>query len=147
MVAKLVKRIFNKIEITGGFVGCWLWRGSLSTHGKHGRIKVNGKVCKVHRVMYSLVKGPCPNELVVRHMCHESRCCNPFHLALGTISDNVADSVEARRHVRRFSDTEVENIRLDAWKGASYERLSWDYDVSVNSIRKIVTYETYKYIQ
>jgi len=97
--------------------------------------------------MYSLVKGQIDETQVVRHICNESKCCNPFHLCLGSQLDNVADKVEARRQFRQFTDAEVEEIRNRSWSGVSRARLAWDYSVGLTTIGDIITRRTYKYVR
>lgn len=136
----LLNRLFDKIEMPDGFGGCWEWTGSVSTTGAHGRIKVARKVRRVHRVMYELVKGPIGDQ-IVRHTCHNSRCCSPFHLVLGSQKDNVQDMVEAGRHTHKLTDSDVMEIRNRHFHGESVARLSWDFSINDRYVRSIVSRE------
>jgi hypothetical protein len=54
---------------------------------------------------------PIPPGLFVCHDCDNPECCNPYHLVLGTASDNAQDREDKRRRRR---DTVVTNAKLTA---------------------------------
>lgn len=72
--------------------GCWVWTGSTTRRGWHGRISVNHHLVMAHRVAYELWVGPIPEGLKVLHRCDNPPCCNPMHLFLGTQRDNMQDA-------------------------------------------------------
>jgi hypothetical protein len=75
--------------------GCWLWRKSIFKQGDgYGQQKHDNKNWHTHRLFYTLFVGEVPDELVVRHLCGNSLCNNPLHLATGTHKENQADSVK-----------------------------------------------------
>jgi hypothetical protein len=61
--------------------------------GKRGYPQMwhEGRVQKVHRVVYLTQKGDIPDGLLVRHTCDDTMCINPEHLILGTHQDNTDD--------------------------------------------------------
>jgi hypothetical protein len=63
---------------------------------------------RVHRIMYMAVHGPIPNGLVVRHRCDNKRCCNPYHLEVGTKSENAYDYYLRGRAQKHYEEQEVE---------------------------------------
>ncbi|RZI99824.1 MAG: HNH endonuclease [Brevundimonas sp.] len=81
---------------------CWLWRGYVAPSGYGVFAHSKGKSARAHRIAYSLANGPIPAGKVVCHSCDVRSCCNPAHLWLGTIADNVADRVAKGRTVHQF---------------------------------------------
>ena len=91
------ERMLNALQPRSN-TGCWEWQGDL-THNGYGRVKVDGKAKRVHRVMWELRHGPIPDGMVVMHKCDNPKCCNPEHLELGTQRENVADMIQKNRAV------------------------------------------------
>ena len=111
-------RFWSKVEV--GYAGeCWPWRGGFKG-GQYGAFtRTHGVQVGAHRMAYELANGR-PAAGHVRHLCHNTTCCNPAHLADGTAKENKQDSVAARRHVHgarhwavKLSLTDVEAIRAD----------------------------------
>ncbi|HPY31122.1 MAG TPA: HNH endonuclease [Verrucomicrobiota bacterium] len=92
------QRFWDKIKV-GDPDECWLWLGAKQpSRGLfYGVYEWKGKGRSTHRIAYMLAKGPIPKGLVVRHLCHNSLCCNPRHLEVGTQAQNVEDAVKAGR--------------------------------------------------
>ena len=76
---------------------CWEWGRSIGGSG-YGVCWVDGRCHNAHKVAYELSHGPVEKGLVVRHTCHNRKCCNPAHLTTGTQQDNVEDMVRAGRN-------------------------------------------------
>lgn len=57
-----------------------------------------------HRAAYAYHFGPIPKNVIVRHKCDNPPCVNPYHLEIGTYSDNVRDCIERGRSRNQFSD-------------------------------------------
>lgn len=74
---------------------CWLYSGTPSQ--VYPLVSAAGRQLKVHRLAYLVHVGPIPDGLFVCHRCDVPRCCNPAHLFVGTLRDNVADMVSKRR--------------------------------------------------
>lgn len=62
---------------------------------KYFYIKYKGKQVLLHRIIYSFYNKDLTDELLVRHLCNNSTCCNPKHLAVGTHKDNGQDWAQA----------------------------------------------------
>lgn len=77
--------------------GCWNWNKSCNSAG-YGQFTRNGKYWTTHKFVFTTVYGPVPIGKVVRHSCHNTRCCNPEHLSIGTDRDNYHDSKEVHRY-------------------------------------------------
>lgn len=94
-------RFWNNINIADTD-SCWNWKKCVDKdgYGKWGILRRKQKVSKTlktHRVSYQLTYGRIPEGLVVCHKCDNPRCCNPYHLFLGTQQDNLADMTNKGR--------------------------------------------------
>ena len=76
--------------------GCWIWSGYIENNG-YGRIQIDGKRYRPHRLMYILVHGEIPLGHGVLHRCDTPLCVNPDHLFTGTQQDNVNDMLSKGR--------------------------------------------------
>lgn len=87
--------------------GCWEWTGCRDKDG-YGVyfLKINGKKIKTpaHRASWILHDRECPKELCVCHHCDNPPCVNPFHLFVGTESDNNWDKIKKGRSGAPFGD-------------------------------------------
>jgi len=66
---------------------CCIWLLGKDKDG-YGKIKVNGKHLRAHRLSYEMHVGPIPSGLLVLHTCDVPECVNPEHLWIGTVTDN-----------------------------------------------------------
>lgn len=85
--------------------GCWIWQKSYSSSG-YGQFTQKGVYWNTHRYVWFKHNGEIPLGKVVRHLCHNTKCCNPEHLALGSHKDNWEDSedthVESQKQRRKL---------------------------------------------
>lgn len=102
------ERFFRKVEVTSH---CWEWTGSKTDRG-YGKIIVEKKQCKAHRVSWVIYNGEIPNDLHVCHHCDNPGCVNPVHLFLGTNNDNIQDKVKKGRHIYRYTDEIVKLLGM-----------------------------------
>lgn len=65
-----------------------MWTGYIQADG-YAVIKNNGKVEKIHRVMYVLTHGTIPDGMQVDHSCRVRHCANPEHLRAATNKQNM----------------------------------------------------------
>jgi hypothetical protein len=84
-------RLFSKIVVQPS--GCWEWKGHRFGRG-YGRTSLNGKLIIVHRLFYAWAVGPIPtgcskNTPNIDHLCRNRACCNPVHLELVSLKENV----------------------------------------------------------
>ena len=68
----------------------------------------------LHRLVWEAHNAePIPENMVVRHTCDNPQCCNPNHLLLGTMQDNVDDMFSRGRNPERivFDRNQMEILR------------------------------------
>ena len=72
--------------------GCLLWTGGQDGYG-YGRISVNGRPQKVHRVVWELWVGPIPPGMTLDHVrawgCTHKNCASIAHLEPVTPQENT----------------------------------------------------------
>ncbi len=133
--------------------GCIPWMGNLNSAG-YGLVGMGAsqRAMRAHRVAYQLFKGPVASGVVVMHRCDNPRCVNADHLQLGTHSDNHADMVSKLRHnhgersyFAKLTEEQVREIRRRS-KGTSQGDLAESYGVSRQTIARIISRETWKYV-
>ena len=74
----VIERIFKRI--TESSTGCWIVDGWHDGKG-YRNVSVEGKTCKVHRVMFEWFwRRKLRKNVQVDHKCCERSCCNPMHL-------------------------------------------------------------------
>lgn len=80
-----MERFWSKVDKTDY---CWNWTASLNEKG-YGHFRFNGKTSKAHRVSYILTYGNILDNLVIDHLCKNTKCVNPDHLEPVTQGENV----------------------------------------------------------
>jgi hypothetical protein len=88
--------------------GCWLWDEFTDKDG-YGRLTINYKDCRAHRVSWELHRGEIPKGMWVLHKCDTPSCVNPDHLFLGTVKENADD--RERKGRGALGDQEGQNNR------------------------------------
>lgn len=76
---------------------CWKWLGGKSKYG-YGIFHILRKPIRAHRLAWELFFGPIPEGKLVLHKCRNRDCVNPYHLYLGSQSDNMKDAVRDGTH-------------------------------------------------
>jgi len=134
--------------------GCREWIGG-KTSGKYGYVRWpnNGYQERAHRVAYKLYKGDIPEDLVVRHLCHNTVCINPDHLEIGTYADNNRDSMEANRYPlgsnRKNSllkESDIPIIRKLLNLGVSLNSIGRKFGVSHRPIKNILIGRSWRHV-
>ena len=78
---------------------CWPWRGWRDRAG-YGRLSIDGKMRRAHRIAYMRAIRPIPEGLSICHTCDNPPCCNPRHLWVGTTAENQRDAQAKGRTAR-----------------------------------------------
>jgi hypothetical protein len=126
-----LKRIFDTINYEEN--NCWLWTGYVNRNG-YGMTSFDKKQhVLVHRLIFECYNGPIRKEDIIRHRCNNPPCCNPDHLLLGTVQDNVDDRVRENR-----SAVGSKNNRAILSEEDIYQILSGIESDEYISIRQIV---------
>ena len=137
---------------------CWIWPGAKESAG-YGHIRYYGEIYKAHRLSYEAHKGKIPKGQLIRHTCDTPSCCNPNHLLLGTVKDNMRDAIERgsfvfpitiygeAHHEARFSKKDIPTVRKRFEQGDSMRSIARDYGVSHEAVRKIVRLETWVHVK
>jgi len=66
---------------------CWIWTGTLDDDG-YGRISLRNRSWLVHRLIFEILIGHVPPDMVLHHVCGNPSCCNPVHLLIITREEN-----------------------------------------------------------
>lgn len=132
--------------------GCWEWT-AYKTSGGYGGFWTQSGDKHAHRISYRMYVGPIPDDLVVRHLCHNRTCVNPDHLRVGTQAANIQDSIERGTHTRGvdrvdgFTEAEVRDIRRRYNETEiTMAELAEEYDVSLPTISRVIRRLTYRYV-
>ena len=119
---------------------CWIWRGSKHKQDGRGWFTLNGASWYASRIAYQMFYGD-PGAQNVCHTCDTPECVNPYHLFLGSNSDNQTDCAIKGRKRGKLTPSIVRQIRIeciphDPHKG--YSALGRKYCVSPASIWQVV---------
>lgn len=76
---------------------CWPWTGSQTEDG-YGRVWLDGRYQRPHRVVFEVVVGPIDAGLTLDHLCRNRLCCNPLHLEPVTSAENTRRAAAVVTH-------------------------------------------------
>ena len=145
------KALIERHSIPEPNTGCWLWTGSVNTHG-YGRVGNTRRERGAHRLAYAAFVGPIPSGALVLHRCDVPLCVNPEHLWLGDLRENAIDMVKkgrgftlrAEQNPRsKLTAAAVLHIRLSHGE-TSITSLARMFGVSRRAIRFVITGATWK---
>lgn len=145
-VGRYWDRIVRRVRF-GGYADCWEWVGSRTGQG-YGKLQVRGDgTWTAHRLMYIIMWGPVPSDILVCHKCDNPPCVNPHHLFLGTHQDNTDDMKRKGRHRSdprtgelnyRAKLTEAQVRLMRSTHGVTQGRLAEMFGVSRTQVSRIL---------
>lgn len=141
-----LERVINKET------GCWEWIGD--TVDTYGRLRIEGRTYRVHRLSAFLYKGMRLDDCrCVCHTCDNPKCFNPAHLFLGSIDENNMDKVAKKRQARgesngssKLTEEDVRDIRAKRAAGTPRWFLAQEYGICKNSVYNIVQRNSWKHV-
>jgi hypothetical protein len=158
MTEKDIVRFWSKVAITHNSNDCWFWTAGKSWNG-YGLfyIGVNGRgtpLFRANRIAYFIANKVDPSEKIVLHKCDNPSCCNPNHLSLGTIGENMKDRDLKGRQAKgeksgmsKLKESDIKNIREEYMtNGTSWRKLAREYGVHNRTIGKILHSNTWNHI-
>lgn len=137
--------------------GCIVWVKCMHYLGYGQSGAFRGEV-KAHRISQTIVHGPIPDGLVVRHKCDNRACVHPDHLELGTQAENVADMISRGRAVYPkpgrgadngcavLSEDDAWAIRFGLSKKFNQRDIARSYGVSPMTISRLVRGESWSHL-
>lgn len=123
-------KILKKILINPN-TGCWEWQGYIDHDGYARTEVIGGKNKFVHRLSYEAFIESIPANMSIDHICRNKKCCNPKHLQILSIRENLllGESPAAKninkthcKHGHIFDEENTRHIRGErVCKTCSYE--------------------------
>lgn len=133
------------------FSDCWIWMDKLSDAG-YALLRGRRAEHYAHRLIYKLLNGDIPFDLVVMHSCDTPSCINPKHLSLGTRADNNKDRDNKGRHIALRGEAHGSaKLTKDAVLDIRSSRrplkdLALKYNVSLSMISKVRAGDNWSHI-
>jgi hypothetical protein len=133
---------------------CWDWKGAKHEDG-YSKLSISYKIGiqSGHGASYIIHIGEIPKGMVIRHKCHNPVCTNPNHLEIGTIKENIRDSVDAGRNARgsrnnkaKLKENDVINIQRMIEEKITNEEIAKNYNVSKSTIECIKYKRSWKHV-
>ena len=110
----IIERVLRHLPDNVTDDDCWVT--DLAPSGRYVRMYGENGDHRIylHRLMWEAHNAePIPEDMVVRHTCDNPLCCNPNHLVVGTMKDNVDDMFERGRNPDRvvYSRERMQELR------------------------------------
>lgn len=148
-----IKRFWSKVKI-GKPAECWEWQES-GSHG-YGYFRVGTKRKRAHRIAWELANGKTiPKNMLVCHHCDNPKCCNPYHLFIGTHADNSHDRDAKKRNAdlrgskngsAKLTENSILKIRGLLSQGIEQKEIAQIFNVDPSTISYINTGKTWKHV-
>lgn len=138
---------------------CWIWTGGHTGHAdrrfRYGRMMVNGRRWKAHRLACALAGAPIPDGLQACHHCDVGLCVRPGHIFPGTFQENMADKIAKARHdaprgemvgLAKLTAAQIPEIRARAARGESNASIARALGVGPIAISRVVRRITWTHV-
>lgn len=151
----LIDRFWSKVDKAGPVVvpalgPCWAWTGNVQSSG-HGRMSVNGREERTHRIAFFLAEGHWPAQAIL-HRCDNPPCVRRDHLFEGTHLDNINDMVAKGRQAigernggAKLSANDVRAIRESV--GVRHADLAARFGVSRSLVGQILQRKIWTHLE
>jgi len=117
---------------------CYVCNSYATDDAGYLMLSVEGKTTRLHRLIYQRLNGVIPDGMEVRHLCHNKKCCNPDHLAVGTHQENMDDNkLNGHKHKNKTLLRLSDKRRIIKNKTITNQELAEKYNVPVRTIYKI----------
>jgi hypothetical protein len=134
---------------------CWETNYAISYNG-YCHFTINRNTIDIQRLAWMLFhKKDIPVGMVIRYKYHNKKCCNPYHLIIGTSYDNVQDNIKDKRHAygernnkSKLKTFQIKQILIDVFnkKYKTRNEISKIYNVNPSTIENIFKRKRWIYI-
>jgi len=131
---------------------CWVWTGVIEVQG-YGRLRIDGKSIKAHRLSFVLHGGELDDDQGALHHCDRRACVRPTHLYAGDHWSNQEDVAEAGTRKgagnpnARLTEEQVLAIRARLpLEWGEMTEIARTLDVTVQAIFDIVHRKTWTHL-
>lgn len=152
-----VARFWRRVDKRGPDE-CWVWQGTRGIHG-YGQMSVNNRQVSTHRIskMLEVGHGLLATQIVCHH-CDNPPCCNPAHLFVGTVLDNMRDAARKGRLIQlpalrgsenykaKVTESQVLEIRAQSARGVSRRDLCLRFGIKLPTVGHIIARRTWTHV-
>ena len=124
-------KFYSDLDTT---TSCINWKGWFD--GAYGRIKVDQRKWRVHRLVWTLTNGDIPEGLMILHKCDNPKCINIDHLFIGTAQDNMTDKVLKGRAKGNPAKLSLEDKKAIQRDFRSLREIAVDYNTSISVVHR-----------